>query len=71
LAAVTANLTSQQIRTMFVSMFPASACHVMAGTFLQAVNTAKLKAARKPVRSEYAFDIERAYEDPAFEEAVA
>jgi hypothetical protein len=61
---------------MFVAMYPESACHVMAGVFLQAVNTAKIKTSRKPVRSEFVFEIERAYEEPAYkepdyEEAVA
>lgn len=62
LAAVTSNLTNQQIRTMFVSMYPESACHVMAGAFVQAVNSQKMKTARKPVRSEYVYSIEQAYE---------
>jgi hypothetical protein len=59
---VTGQLTNQQVRTMFTAMFPESVCHAMAGLFVQAVAEQKLKAARKPVRSEFVFTIEEAYE---------
>jgi len=66
LAGVTSSLTTPQIRQMFSSMYPDPACLSMAGAFVQFVNAEKLRLTRKPVRSEYVFEIA-----PAYQTAVA
>jgi hypothetical protein len=57
LAAVTAALTSLEIRQIFNAIYPQPECLPMANVFVQVVQAEKHVTARKPARSENVYEL--------------